>query len=130
MRDFLKETTDILADYGKKLSDIKFFTNGLYNVSVADFIREAENFEYDSGFGTNYINDQLVGVGADFLLIRKEYDGAEHWDYTKLDNAFSRSFASKYIIFSTEGLDKKYPDFADDMNPNTYSNDVNWRKFN
>lgn len=130
MRDFLKETIEILADYGKKLSDIKFFTNGVYNISVTDFIKEAENFEYDAGFGTNYINDQLVGVGDTFLLIRKEYDGAEHWDYTKLGNAFARSFASKYIIFSTEGLDKKYPDFAYDTNPNSYPNDVNWRKFN
>ena len=127
MRDFLKETTDILANYGKKLSDIKFFTNGLYNISVEDFIKEAENFEYDAGFGTNYINDHLVGVGNTFLLIRKEYDGAEHWDYMNLGNFFASSSNSKYIIFSVEGLDKKYPDSVID---NNYINDVNWRKFN
>ena len=127
MKDFLKETTDVLADYGKTLLDIKFFTNGAYNISVVDFIKEAENFEYDSGFGTNYINDQLVGVGDNFLLIRKEYDGAEYWDYTNLDNSFARPSESKYIVFSNEGLDKKYPDSALD---DSYINDVNWRKFN
>ena len=125
MRNLLLETINILEKHGHTLEDIKFFTNGEYDVSVKEFEELACNFNYEEGFGTNYINDKLIGVGAGFVLIREEYDGAEWWRYVDTSIRFN-AHDPEYVVFSIDGVEHYY-----DPSDDEYNDIVNdWNKYN
>ena len=43
--------------------------------------KEVANVEYDSGFGSPQVAEDLIIMGSDFWLERHEYDGSEWWEY-------------------------------------------------
>ena len=54
--------------------------DGEYKSSWEDFKSKAD-FEYDNGYGWIEIPSDLIIVGKDFWLERREYDGAEWWEF-------------------------------------------------
>ena len=81
MRNLLSETIERLADVGKTLDDIQYIVANGHEITVGNFIALAKDFNYDEGFGHQYVPDDLTIVGADWWFVRGEYDGSEWWDY-------------------------------------------------
>lgn len=129
MRNLLKETIDILEKHGRTLEDIGFFTNGEYDVSVKEFEELACNFYYEEGFGTNYINDKLVGVGAGFILVREEYDGAEWWRYVDTSIRLNAHDAEN-VVFSIDGVEHYYYPMNDPSDDEYNDIVTDWNKYN
>ena len=84
MANLLKETKEILKDNHKSLDDILWCGSKEFGYfTKEDFIKLADT-EYDSGFGSPKVAEDLVIVGKDFWLERYEYDGAESWKYKSI----------------------------------------------
>jgi len=77
--NLLQETITILELNGKTLEDILWYgtTDCVYNNPLPEFF----NIDYDSGFGSQEIPQELVVVGVDWWLERHEYDGSEWWEF-------------------------------------------------
>ena len=129
MKNLLKETIDILEKHGRTLADIEFFTNGEYDTSVGEFVELARDFYYEEGYGTNYINDKLVGVGVGFILIREEYDGAEWWRYVDTSIRLNAHDAEN-VVFSIDGVEHYYYPMHE-HSADEYNDIINdWKKYN
>ena len=82
--NLLKETLSALEENGKSKDDVLW-------VGCSDFKTTWENFaevadvEYDSGYGTLEVAQDLIVVGNDFWLERHEYDGSEWWEFKSKD---------------------------------------------
>ena len=78
-----QETIDFLAHLGKSASDVVWVgnKNGSSAISWDEFIEMAKRIDYDNGFGSQEIADDLVVVGNNWWLERHEYDGSESWEY-------------------------------------------------
>lgn len=85
MEKIVKETIEDLKDLGYSESDVLWVgsLDGEYAMSWADFKDKFKNLKYDDGFGGQEIAADLVVVGDNWWLERKEYDGAESWAYKK-----------------------------------------------
>lgn len=90
MDNLLQETIEILNTNNLKLSDIDYisnYENGNYlEWSVEQFIKEANEINYDGGYGITKICTTLKIIGKDWWLERNEYDGAEWWEFKKFPN--------------------------------------------
>ena len=83
--DLYEETLDKLKEYGKTEEDIVWVGTKDAVVSGSPDIRELfSGIEYDSGFGGQEINPDLLVVGKDWWLERHEYDGSEWWEFKQL----------------------------------------------
>jgi hypothetical protein len=79
--NLLKETKEKLNTLGKKLSDIKWFGSSTYGYSEdIELFKKLSDVDYDNGFGSQQVAQDLVIVGKDFWLDRKEYDGSEWYE--------------------------------------------------
>ena len=80
--NFKTETLEALKESGKSTSDIVWI--GSYQgdriVDIDEFFRDAD-FRYDAGYGAQEIAGDLVIVGDNWWLERKEYDGSEWWEF-------------------------------------------------
>lgn len=79
--NLLEETVKVLADNGKSLSDIVAVQGNDFGISIDEFIRLASETNYDNGYGTQEVAEDLVIIGKDWWLERAEYDGAEWWKF-------------------------------------------------
>lgn len=79
MANLLKETFECLEKNGKSMLDIEWIGGDTFTISKEDFMRLA-NVTYDNGYGGQEVPYDLVLVGKDFWLERKEYDGSEWWE--------------------------------------------------
>lgn len=89
-KNLLKETIEDLNENNKKSTDVLWvgrdyydFKNKkrvTYKTTWDEFCMKA-NFEYDAGFGSAKIPEDLIVVGKDFWLERHEYDGSEWWEF-------------------------------------------------
>jgi len=80
MSNLLQETIGILTEHGKVESDIKWV--GTRNVwSTWENFKNIADLEYDSGFGSSKVADNLLIVGKNWWLTREEYDGSEWWEF-------------------------------------------------
>lgn len=89
MTNLLEETVSMIEGNGKNKSDVLFVSlkdkpNNESAWFSWDEFSALSNFEYDSGYGCEEINDTLMVVGEDFWLERHEYDGSEWWEFKKL----------------------------------------------
>ena len=105
MKNLFKETVDILERNGHTFEDILYFTNGKYNITPEKFKYIASNFDYDNGYGTNYVNFYLLGIGEDFFITREEYDGSEWWCYFDI-SAHPNADAAENIVLSADGIER------------------------
>ena len=82
MVNFLEETVLKMQSVGKTINDIKWIGSDDFYLDVKEFIRLAENIEYDNDFGQQEIAADLKIVFNDSsIMIREEYNGAERWVY-------------------------------------------------
>ena len=94
-KNFLQETLYALHCEGKKPSDVLHVKNGNSLGTWADFVLMSD-YEYDSGYGVSTIsvNPQLVILGNDWWLKRREYDGSTWWEFLT------------YPVPPTQGIEK------------------------
>ncbi len=77
----LKESTlKAIKENGKTIDDIKWVGCYSYKIPIDKFWKMA-NREFDSGFGGVEVAEDLIVVGENWWLERREYDGAEWWEY-------------------------------------------------
>lgn len=94
--NLLKETIKILKDHNKTFDDIEWIGTTEIEISVDEFIKEADR-EYDDDYGAAEVNPNLVVVGKDFWLERDEYDGLEWWEFKTMPK---RPMPKKLYIFN------------------------------
>ena len=83
--NFKEETLEILKENGKTFDDVLFIQGDDFCVTnTKEEILKLMDFEYDNGFGGNYIVSDLKIVGKDFWLERHEYDGSEWWEFKQI----------------------------------------------
>ncbi len=85
MSNLLTETTNILQQYGRAITDVRWIgsIDGRYGLTWDEFALLA-NVEYHSGFGAAEVAQDLVVVGDNWWLERHEYDGSEWWEYKSM----------------------------------------------
>lgn len=83
MENLLEETLRALKDNGKSSNDVRFVISFPLFTDWKSFERNA-NFNYDDGYGWNYISLDLKIVGDNWWLERSEYDGSEWWDFKEI----------------------------------------------
>lgn len=94
LTNLLDETIDALERAGKTLDDIKYVTSTRYDArtetsetvawELIDFVEAARHFNYDAGFGMEYVDHSLRLVGDTWWMERGEYDGMEWWEFKSL----------------------------------------------
>lgn len=84
--NLLWETRKILQENGKASSDVKWVGCRSNNAvcSWGEFEKQSRYIEYDNGYGSPEVSEDLVVVGDDWWLERSEYDGSEWWEYKTL----------------------------------------------
>ena len=81
MTNLYDETINSLKSEGKSMDDIVWVGCDDFAILLEDFIEVAKQTDYDDTFGCQHIATDLKIVGKDFVMLRKEYDGAEWWEY-------------------------------------------------
>lgn len=81
--NFLIELMKVLAENNKNVHDIKWVGTKDYLLDIEDFYKHSD-FDYDSGYGLEVINTDLLVVGDDWWLERATYDGSEWWEFKTL----------------------------------------------
>lgn len=82
MSNLRSETLSEMERYNLKSSDVLYVSDGEASCTFDRFL-EISNFEYNSGYGSEIINDTLIIVGKDWWMERREYDGSEWWEFKK-----------------------------------------------
>jgi hypothetical protein len=77
--NLLEDTITMLTINKKTINDVLFVRTRKQQCSFAKFAELVKDFKYINSFGCYEINLDLVVVGRDFWLERKEYDGTEQW---------------------------------------------------
>lgn len=108
--NLLIETLQTLAYNGKTTQDVKWVgsKDGEYSIDWDSFAIIAGDTNYDSGFGTVYVNSDLVIVGSDWWLERYEYDGSEWWEFKKLPSMKIPALSFNNVISLISFLKKKW----------------------
>lgn len=78
--NFLKETVQKLLYHGKTPKDVLWVGMQKSWTTWQNF-QDVADFEYDSGYGSQQIVEDLIIVGKDWWLERGEYDGSEWWEF-------------------------------------------------
>jgi len=87
MTNLLTETLVTLEDGGFTESDVDFVTDGSASCSWDEFAKQAAGYNYDSGYGSQEVNESLAVVMKDGTWFsRGEYDGSEWWQYNTVPN--------------------------------------------
>lgn len=86
--NLLSETEDELKELDLTLDDILFVacTESEYGSNYVfmnkdTFIKNARTVNYDNGYGSQEIKNNLTIYTRDYIIYRFEYDGAECWKY-------------------------------------------------
>ena len=74
---------ELTKEYIKKVSKLKNEPEWMLNFRLKSFdkFKEFANFDYDEGYGCDFIPARLKIVGTDWWLERHEYDGSEWWEF-------------------------------------------------
>lgn len=83
MRNLWQETNEKLAENSKSFNDVVAICGNDFQITKKEF-EKYSNTEYDSGFGSPKIAEDLLIIGADFWLERHEYDGSEWWEFKQM----------------------------------------------
>jgi hypothetical protein len=82
--NLLNETIDVLNNSGKTRSDVRWIGSTHYGYFDWEYFVKIADIEYDNSYGAAEVAKDLVVVGDDWWLERKEYDGSEWWTFKKL----------------------------------------------
>lgn len=80
-RNLLTETEEVLNSYDKKLSDILWVGGEDFEIDLQNFLDVAEQTDYNSDFGAQKVATDLMIIGKDFWMERREHDGSEWWEF-------------------------------------------------
>lgn len=100
--NLLQETTEKLMTHDKTWDDVLWIGGSEFTISIEDFKRLA-NREYDNGYGSPKVAQDLKIVGKDWWLERGEYDGSEWWDYMTYPTKPLEQKSVKRVIISEIG---------------------------
>ena len=74
-----EETIEFLKENNYTWEDVIRIGNNEGYINKSDFKKFAENYNYDNGYGIEYIPLDLIIEGKGFKMFRGEYDGSEWW---------------------------------------------------
>lgn len=80
--NLLKETERKLKENNKTWKDVLFIGTNYCKISINNFKKVADT-EYDASWGSPEVAEDLIIIGKDFYMTRREYDGSEWWDFHK-----------------------------------------------
>jgi len=84
MANLWNETISIMEENDRTLEDIEWIgsLDGLWQIELEVFERQARDYNYDNGYGSVKVPEDLTVVFSDgSWLERAEYDGAEWWEF-------------------------------------------------
>lgn len=81
MTNLWEETTRMLAAHEKTFKDVLYIQGSDFEITKEYFEQVAKMSNYNSGFGSVKVAEDLVIVGDDWWLERHDYDGNEWWEY-------------------------------------------------
>lgn len=82
--NFKQETLEELKEYNLTWNDVEFIQTNNFCIKDKNKFLEQMDFDYDDGYGSEYIPTDLVIVGKDWWLERHTYDGSEWWEFKRL----------------------------------------------
>ncbi len=80
MKNLLEETLRVLAQNNKIESDVLWVGTNTHKTNWQDF-KKVSNVHYDDDYGEQEVAKDLLVVGRNWWLERREYDGSESWAY-------------------------------------------------
>ena len=83
MTNLLNETKNVLKEHNKTLKDVVAIQGNNFGITIDKFIALADT-NYDAGYGSPKVAEDLVVIGKDWWLERHEYDGSEWWEYKEI----------------------------------------------
>ena len=84
MANLLRETLCVMERNGVSPKDGPIYVMDNESFCFWDeFAIVADNYNYDSGFGSAEVNEDLKIIGYNWWMERREYDGAEWWEFKK-----------------------------------------------
>ncbi len=87
MTNLYDETVTILEIHDKTIADIEYIGSSDTKINTNKALELMKGTNYDDGYGSQEIADNLMIKGNDFIMTRGEYDGSEWWDYTQTDTS-------------------------------------------
>ena len=87
MRNLWEETIKKLADHKKSFNDVIAICGNDFQITKEDF-EKYSNIEYDSGYGSAKVAEDLLIIGNVFWLGRHEYDGSEWWEFKQMPTRY------------------------------------------
>ena len=81
--NLLEETIEILNDNGKTIEDIEWIGTSKHFVDKEKALKLFDCY-YNNGYGAQKVATNLLVVGKDWWLERREYDGSEWWEFNKM----------------------------------------------
>ena len=82
--NLLKETVEILNEHNKKQEDVLWCGSKTFGSFSWSNFEAVADVNYDNGYGSPAVAEDLVVVGSDFWLERHEYDGSEWWEFKQI----------------------------------------------
>ena len=101
-----EQTIRILLKNNKSIEDIKWIGCPSFKIPINKFF-EMTNRNYDSGYGSVEVAEDLLVVGDSWWLERHEYDGAEWWEYKELPQE-PEKILSVPTLFPKKDTDYEY----------------------
>lgn len=95
--NFKEETINAIINNGKSIEDVMFVRTDRAQCTFNEFLILIDNYEYNNGFGREYINLSLVIVGRDWWLERHEYDGSEWWEFKQMPTSIKTTGVFNFI---------------------------------
>lgn len=80
--NLLNELKERLEEVNKTIDDIKWVGTTDFKVDIETFLKLADT-EYDDGYGQQEVAPDLLIVGDDWYIDRREYDGSEWFEFHK-----------------------------------------------
>lgn len=94
--NLLEETLNKLKLHNKTINDVLWCGCDSFYFDWKTF-EENANFDYDDGSGSAKIAQNLVIVGKDFWLERKEDEWAEWWEFKEFPKKPNQNFSRRKI---------------------------------
>ena len=81
IKNLWEETMDVLKNYALTWDEVEYvLLEGQCCITKENFEEVARDTNYDAGYGIPEIRTDLIIMGWNWWLERREYDGMEWWD--------------------------------------------------
>ena len=91
-----EETIEFLEENNYTWEDVIRIGNNEGYINKSDFEKFAKNYNYDNGYGVEYIPLNLIIEGKGFRMFREEYDGSEWWRIMYMDSIINTTENIKF----------------------------------